>query len=167
MSENIKFQLMFTYPRKWRFFSWIISKRLKTNYSHVAIAVYVKPTDQWRVYQASHGSVHCIGKERFFKKNKLVIGKDISLDRNDFFKMIGFLDNQLGVGYSEIGAIASTIPYLRRLRWGVSGDNSFICSELAARAFEVGMNVDFSLYRKHVDHIDPKTLEDFLNNNFT
>lgn len=157
--------LLFTYPKEFKLPSWIIKKRLGTDYSHVCAVVSTGPIDLFDVYQASHGNVHGIDLTEFLKKNKVIKTCRIKVDKEDYYKIIRYLKKQRGKDYNEWAALAATYPLLRKLGIGRDGDDAFICSEYTARALEQVDAFDYGPYRKHVDYVDPKVFELLLEEN--
>lgn len=157
-----KVKILFTTPKKFNLFSWIIRKRLNTKYSHVAICVYLRSIEFWDVYEASHGNVHIISLERFKESNTILKEFNFNIDKEQFKSGIIFLKKQLQKKYSVLGAIICTIPFLRKL--GISDDNDkkFICSELASRFVEEAKIIEYNKIGSNSDYITPKQFEDAI-----
>lgn len=153
---------MFTTPADFKLPSEIIKWRLGTEYSHVAIATYSKFFDAWEVYQASHGFVHSGQLPNFLKINKVVKQYRFSVTSEENKKVISYLKSKTFLGYSEWGALASTVPCLRSVGMGNDGDAEFICSEYVCRAIEQIRGLDYSKHRSSADYVDPKIFERIL-----
>jgi hypothetical protein len=151
--------LLFTYPKKAYLPSKIIKARLGTDYSHVCGVVFTGPIGLFDLYEASHGNVHDIDLGEFLKKNKVIKTCRLTVDKEDLYKVIRYLKKQRGKDYSEWGAIASTVPFLRALGLGNNNDQSFMCSEYMARALEQIDAIDYSGIRCDADYVDPKSFE--------
>ena len=152
-------KVIFSRPKKWKLFSWLIRKRINKPYSHVAIAVYLKPLEIFDVYEAAYGDVHLIGEQKFKKRNTIVKEYDLFMDRMAFMSSLKYLKLQLEKSYSEMGAIASTFVFLRKLNIGNNNDKSFICSELAAKYLESTGMVNL---KSDADYITPDMFEEIL-----
>lgn len=150
---------LFTYPRRFRLFSWIIKTVLGTKYSHVVTVVSSGPIETYDVYQASNGDCNMIELENFLEGNKIIKTRSIKLSREEYIKTIRFLKLQCGKKYSYIGAVASAFKPFRLLGLGDDGDKTFICSELSLRGLEEGLGVNI---QRHDDWVEPKIFESLL-----
>jgi hypothetical protein len=137
------FLYLWTYPKKPSITSRLIRHRLGTPYSHVAVATYIKTVDDYRVYQASHGDVNSVLLKNFLKYNDVIFSCEFSHPKELFVEKIKFLEQQTGKKYSVWGALASTFSWLRKKKVGDDGDESFICSEYAYRAYVTGEASDY------------------------
>jgi hypothetical protein len=155
--KNVK--ILFSTPKKFNLFSWIIKKRINSEYSHVAIAVYIQTINFWDVYEASHGDVHIISMDKFLAQNKVVKAYQLFVPKDNWNKGIIYLKNQLTKKYSVIGAIASTISWLRKHKFGDDDDKKFICSEYASRYIEETGILNYAYDRANNDYITPKQFE--------
>lgn len=160
------FTLLFTFPKRPRFTSRIISWILGTKYSHVCGVVGTGPIGLFDLYEASHGNVHDIDLENFLSKNKVIKTCRIKLeDKEDLYKIIRYMKKQRGKDYSEWGAIASTVGLFRAIGLGKDGDSEFICSEYMVRALEQAelfTEEDYKEGRGSSDYVDPKFFEKML-----
>lgn len=149
---------LFTYPKKPKFFSWLIKFRLRTKYSHVAISSNLTNS----VYQASHGIVHKLDMVDFLRSNNVIFAKEMPMSSEEINRGLLFLEKQIGKLYSVFGALASTYKILRIFGIGKNGDKRFICSELAHRALEESLQKDLSHAKINDDYVDPKLFEQIL-----
>lgn len=166
ISENKKYCLtfIFTSPKKFKLFSWIIKTRIGKPYCHVAIVITPSCEDAGgltEVYQAAHGLVHSMEMDYFLSINNVIKTCHVIGDRDRLVETIKFLKKNSGKNYSELGAIACTFWILRKLKIGIDGDKEFICSEYGMNALEVFLNMDI---RPEIanDYITPAQFEAIL-----
>lgn len=141
--------------------AWAIQKWMKADYSHVYLRVYSQYTNQWLVYQASHGMVHLRLWKWFFSGNEPVVEYELELPEQDLKNTIKIAQQLLGQPYGYLGLLKIV---LRRCGFKVAGDglNSFHCSELIAvlmPELAKGMQADFIEpvdLQKHLDAIGAK-----------
>lgn len=152
--EKRAVKFIFTSPSKWKVFSELIKLRFGTKYSHVAIQCYTGPRiNTHDIYEAAQGTVHCQDIESFLEGVVIYDARSVSLEAEQYYRMIRWLKRQQQKKYSILGALAVGLPFLRKLGIGKDKDDSFICSELALRALEVGLGIDIA--RKD-DYVDPE-----------
>ena len=158
-----KVSIIFTKSRNpLKLTSRLISWRIRRPYSHVAIVFFSPWLGLDLVIQASHGMVHCIPLEHMNRDNVVVKKFDLCLTQEQIARGIRWAVRMCGCGYSELGAIAATIPLFRALGVGLDGDDEFICSEFAARFMEETMGQPLNHMRGDDDYIDPALLEDLI-----
>lgn len=156
-------RIVLTYPNKFQLHSWITAKRLGRPYSHAAIVSADEEDQSTLVVQASHGMVHAIDLDLFQKTHDFVKVFTIDLTQEQFQKGRSWVKKQLGKKYSFWGMIASTIPFLRKLRVGQDGDKSFICSEFTFRYLEEALGIDIiPTGRGFDDYVCPEVMEGVL-----
>lgn len=153
---------LFTYPKFPQLASKLIRWRLKTDYSHVCIAIYVPPLKMYRVYQASHGSVHIVSLENFLKYNNVIKSVSTSSIRHHYFNALKWIEQQTGKKYGIWTALASTFKIARRFKIGDNDDSKFICSELAYGCYTRQKNKKELL---NADYVDPKDFEKLIYDN--
>lgn len=134
---------------KFNLFSWLIKKFMRTDYSHCGL--YFKMLDLDLVIEATaFFGVRLLTLENFKKKN-IILEEIVINSRPTGDQAVKYCFKQLGDQYSfmSILGIAFKDPKL-----GKDGQNSFQCSELIARAFNI----------KHrcLDHINVKELKDLI-----
>jgi hypothetical protein len=149
---------LWTYPKKPGLFSKIIKWRIKSNYSHVAIATYIGTLEDYRIYQASSGDINTVLLQNFKKHNNLVKSCKVGMTREEWKKAVVYMERQTGKRYSIFGAIASTFKFLRDKGIGDNDDQAFICSEYAYRTHA---QID-SEFDENADYIEPKQFEEIL-----
>ena len=150
------FSIIWTYPKSFSLLSWVISKRIKRPYSHVAISMGEK------LYEATGGSVVDNPLSEKVKGYNVVQACNLSIPDSHYAIMEAFLKEQVGDEYSYWGAFASTLRLPRMLGVGKDGDEEFICSELAIRALEEAEIIDRGQLEKAPDYITPKGVEELL-----
>lgn len=160
----MKIKIIFTYPTKWfRPFAWIITLRLRTDYSHVAIMATDPFSGIDEVHQATGLGVGPMELSFFLSHAKIIKTKELELSETEFKNMMTFIRRNQGKGYSEASAIAATIPLLRSAGFGKDGDHEFICSEFVIRSLQAaGGRLDFRSVRRPFDFVDPLLFERIL-----
>ena len=154
---------LWTYPKKPNLLSRLIRRRIKATYSHVAIAVYVPPIDEYRVYQASHGDVNCILLRNFVKRNHIMFSCEVQYEKATWYTKLKYLEHQTGKKYSIWGAVAATVPLFKRLGMGDNDDMSFICSELAYRTYVEGEDHQGCSHDDlNADYVEPREYEKLM-----
>ncbi len=113
------------------------------------------------VIQASHGMVHVVPLEYMERENRVVAAFKIDLSEEELTRGIRWAVSMCGRGYSQLGALACTVPFLRRLGLAKNGDKEFICSEFAARFLEEAKGIKLDHMRDD-DHVDPAMVEDLI-----
>lgn len=154
----MRMKLYFSRPKKFKLGSWIIMKRLRTNYSHVAIEVSTGPIGLQDIYEASHGDVHSMWADYWKEDNIVVEEFIINAETREYIEAIRYLKKQRQKKYGFWTALASTIPFFRNKMIGKDGGSHFICSELIAKALN-GV-IDFK--GEDLDYITPDKLRELL-----
>lgn len=135
-------------PKKFHLFSWLISKFLGAKYSHSAIVFKIEQTGQFLVFQATRKGVYPIEYSKFKAKNHIIEYVEINQDHLEEYALRYCIDH-IGTQYDflDVILIALNIKYS-------NGEKRMICSELVARA--IGFN------GHHLDQIDPKELKELI-----
>lgn len=159
---DYRLTFIFTYPKEFKLFSWIIKKRIKKNYCHVAVMISagaeINLTD---VYQAAHGMVHTMELDYFLSKNNIIKTYHVMGNREGLIETIRFLKKNSGKTYSVLGATACTVELFRKLKIGLDGNKEFICSEYGMGALETFLGKDIRPEMPN-DYIDPAVFEQIL-----
>jgi hypothetical protein len=124
----------FSRPKKFMPGAWLIQKWMGTQYSHVYLRLYSAYTEQWLVYQASHGMVHLIEWESFKEKAIIVTEFERLIPPADLKNTIKFAQKLLGSPYGYIGLARIALSKWFKPLLG-DGEKSFHCSELIATIF--------------------------------
>lgn len=138
----------FSKPKGFKLGAQIIKWWMNAPFSHVYLLVYSKYTQQWLVYQASHGMVHCRTYDVFLEDNLVCAEFDLELPKDRLKACVTKAQQLLGRPYGYLGLIRIG---LHKLGFPVSGDGarSFHCSEFIAALFP-------ELVQKHeTDFIEP------------
>lgn len=144
-----------------KLFSAVTRWRLKRPYSHVAIVFHSQWLGMPLVIQASHGMVHVVPLDHMKRDNKVVATYKIYMTQEEIGRGVRWAISMCGRGYSELGALACTVPLLRKLKLASDGDKEFICSEFAARFLEEAKGIQLDHMRDD-DHVDPAMIEDLI-----
>lgn len=142
-------------------FSLITRWRLGRPYSHVAIVFHSPWLGMSMVIQASHGMVHIVPLEYMKRDNRVVASYKVPMTQEEIARGVRWAISMCGRGYSELGALACTVPMLRKLGMASDGDKEFICSEFAARFLEEAKGIQLDHMRDD-DHVDPAMIEDLI-----
>lgn len=154
------FELLYTTPKRWLPFSELIKWRYGTEYSHVCFSISTGPNIRtYDIIHAANGKVHDLDSTVFLAKNKVVDKQIITIEDENYYRMIRWLKLQRGKSYSEAGALATGIPFLRHLGIGNDGDDSFICSEFAVRGLEIATGRQLV---RNDDYFSPEALYEFI-----
>lgn len=143
-------RILLTTKNRFNLFSWFIKKWMKTKFSHAGLVFDLYGVEL--VFEATaFFGVRIVTYENFMNNNIIIEVINIA-DEQKAKKAIAYCFRQLGDQYNfmSVLGIAFKDPKL-----GVDGENSFQCSELIARAFE--------LRYKSLDHIDVKELKELIN----
>lgn len=154
-----KIHYLFSFPKDPQVASRVIKWRLKTDYSHVCMAVEVPELNTYRVYQASHGWVNTVSLDSFTKKNHIIKSCSIVSENSFFLKALGWMERQTGKRYGIWTALAMTFELGRKLRIGDDDDAKFVCSELAYQCYLRQTNRKTNL---NPDYVDPYDFEELL-----
>lgn len=152
---------LWTFPKYPTIASRSIRWRLGTPYSHVAIAVYIRRLDDYRVYQASNGDINTVLLENFLKHNHVIKSCTDSMNEESYTKTIRYMERQTGKKYGVMTALAATFEFARKMGIGNDDDTRFICSEYAFRTRQQYKE----LCPKHnvdSDYVEPKMLEEIM-----
>lgn len=135
----------FSRPRKCKLGSLAIRAwQGGTPYSHVYLRLYSQYTQQWLVYQASHGMVHLLSFANFSKANNTVAEFTVQLTEDQLRHAVTRMQELLGQPYGYLGLIRLVLS--RVLPVSGDGSRTFHCSELIATLFPEfaqGLQVDF------------------------
>ena len=138
----------FSRPKKFKIFSWIIQKILKTNYSHTFLVFDVKSTGQKVIYQANIKGVNCLEYENF-KKDNIILDEIYISNEKKQKNVLKFCISQLGKPYSVIALFA----ILFNIKFG-DKTKSYICSELVSRALNLPLD--------RPDLVTPRDIREYL-----
>ena len=160
--NDYRLTFLLTEPKEFTFFSWIIKKRIRRNYCHVAVIPEIIDESGLKdVYQAAHGLVHAMESEYFFDLNKIVKVYQVKGTHEKLIETLKFLKSNSGKSYSQAGAIACTFWILRKLKIGLDGNKQFICSEYGMGALEKFLGKDIRPEMAN-DYVDPALFESIL-----
>lgn len=134
--DNLKTIVIgFSKPRKPMIGSSIIQKfDGDAPFSHVYLKVYTPYADRELVYQASHGYVNCITFWNFASGNKPVAEFAYEIREERHKEAVRYCMDRLGRPYSYIGLLKIAWKKLMGRVKNGDGEQSYVCSELAARA---------------------------------
>lgn len=149
---------IWTYPKKPSIFSKLIRWRIGADYSHVAIAVWIRTLGDFRIYQASRGDINTVLYSNFKKHNRIKKSCRVQISKDDWVKTIRYMEQQTGKKYSILGALAATVKFLRNKGIGDNDDKAFICSEYAYRTHAQYK----SGHDANADYIEPAQFEKIL-----
>ena len=146
----------FSSPKSWKLGAEFIKLwQGGTKFSHVYMRVYSNYTEQWLVYQASHGFVNCLTYANFSSGNKICKEFSVDIEPEKLKNTIKIAQQLLGRPYGYLGLIKLG---LRRfgIKWAGDDMHSFHCSELIATLFpEFIANMDS-------DYVEPVHLFNVL-----
>jgi hypothetical protein len=139
--------------------STIIQKVLNRPFSHVYVRFSDAITNRPLIFEASHGMVHFGTYERLKLFNVVVEEYFIDIDNEQYMKLWNFMLDRLEVKYSLLGFLWAGLKELLGIKVVTGdGEQSEICSELAARVCEsLGLDVPGEL-----DYVTPKDLQKFV-----
>jgi hypothetical protein len=126
-----------------------------TLYSHVYLRLYSTYTQNWLVYQASHGAVNCVHYDNFLQSNKIIAEFRRPVSDEALQATVRLAQIYLGRPYGYIGLLRLGA---RKILPKVVGDGtkSFHCSEFIATLFpDLANSVD-------VDFVEPVHLFNVL-----
>lgn len=156
-------RIALTSPNYFKLTSWVTKTRMGTNYCHACVIAQDDRFDIYEVAQAAHGMVHEMDLTIWKEKNDVIKVYYLELSDEQYYRGIKWMKKQRGKGYSEMGAIASTVPFLRALGLGRDGDREFICSEFAFRFLEEAFGKEIiPTGRGFDDYVSPEVLEGVL-----
>jgi len=135
----------FSYPRSFKFSSWLITKVLGTKYSHTFLIFNIFENNI--VFEADRYGVRAVNLELFLKKNYVI--KNKVMEDTTAMDGLKYCLNHLGKKYSFISNFAILFGFKFK-----DNERKFICSELVARA--IGINI------KNLDLVTPKDIEYYL-----
>lgn len=138
----------FSTPIKFKPLSWLISRFLKTKYSHTFLCVYIPDIDRYLVFESTIEGVNAISLDRWSKKNKIIDLVKIS-DPEIIKRSVRFSIDNLHNSYSSLAILA--IAFNIRFR---DGQKRMICSEFVARSL--------GIESEEIDTLDPKELLELL-----
>jgi hypothetical protein len=124
----------FSQPNKFMIGAAAIKWWMQTPYCHVYLRVYSRYTEQWLVYQASHGMVNCLTWTNFCNGNKIEKEFALNVDDADLQATVRKAQQLLGQPYGYLGL---AVLVLRRIFPALKGDKygSAHCSEFIACMF--------------------------------
>ena len=129
-----KLYIGFSYPKKFKLAAYIISKWMKTDYSHVYIRFESSnPIIPSTVYHAAHGMVHFIELERFKKENNIIKEYELAIDENIRIETLVNCMKLAGEKYSYIQLfkiLINDVCYQLNIKNQIYDSNGYICSEL-------------------------------------
>lgn len=142
-------RVLFTKRKKFNIVSWLMSKWMKTDYSHVALCFDL--FSERLAVDATIKGVRLSTYDNFISKVDIV--REIAIyDKEDVKnEAIRYCLSNMGDHYSSLSILGIL---LRNKLIGKDGEQRFICSELLARAF--------NLKHKNLDQITVKELEDLI-----
>lgn len=132
----------------------IIQKVMKTKYSHTYIHLF----NSNQIFEAEFVGVRLMGYDRWLKKSKVVEEVTIEMSDDRYSELLMFIAANKGKSYSTMQLFRIL---LRKLGLDVTrqnGDESYICSELVARALapELGLDTD------NLDYITPRQIYEMV-----
>lgn len=124
----------FSQPKGCMIGAEVIKLWMGTPYSHVYLRVYSSYTEQWLVYQASHGMVNCLTYTAFSATNNTTHEYSVDVSDEALRSTVRKAQQLLGQPYGYFGLLRLV---LRRLEIPVVGDGlkSSHCSEFIATLF--------------------------------
>ena len=123
----------------------------KSQFSHVYLRVYTSFADRNLVYQASHGCVNCITYSNFLIDNKAVAEFSYNMEDSRYKTAIQYCMDKLQRPYSYSGLLKIAARRLFGTKKSGDGEQSYICSELAARVLP-------EIYERDADYVQPLDL---------
>lgn len=147
--------------KPYQILSKIIMAVEKRDYSHAYIKYQCPITNVMMVCQASHGYVNEMNLDIFLKHNIISHEYTIELTNEEFVDFLTFTKENLGVKYSVKELFLISIKKLFHITINnYDGDESFICSEWAARILK-----KLKLFNQDkLDYITPSDLDTILKN---
>jgi len=162
-------------PKKFNFFSWVITKYIKQDYSHIYLEYFDPFVEQALIIEASHGEQHKITKENWLKKNRVIKEIRIGLDVNELKNILYYVNSTLQTKYSFKNIIGmpfydlyektKIFLFFKIALFFSDNKNGLICSEVAARVGKL-LNISFERPLDYIrpDHIIKKLYFLSLNN---
>lgn len=151
----------FSKPKKWKPFAWLIMAGYGISYDHVFIELYSTKYDRKMIYQASGSKVNFMGYDLFHEGNVVVVEYEVSLQDENYKKMMQFAIDNSGRPYGIKQAFGMAIVRLaevlgRTIRNPFKDEGkTFVCSEMGAYILE---NYAHVIISKEIDDITPKDL---------
>lgn len=131
----------FSSPKKFKIGAELIKLwQGRTTYSHVYLKVYSNYTEEWLVYQASHGMVNCTHYDNFLAENMPVVEIGVYISPDNLRATIKKAQTLLGRDYGTVGLLKLVIYRIitstgmgcaSMKAWG-DGLKTFHCSEFLA-----------------------------------
>lgn len=130
-----------------------------TSFSHTYITFFSDLYQRQMVIQASHGYVHELSYDMFLEQNIIVEEFKIGCSSTELMNIFSFIAITLGKNYSYFQLFMILVrPWLGKFFKSVNDDESYICSELAAKITTIAhLNIHGEL-----DYITPRILNEYL-----
>jgi len=116
------------------FLSRLISWYEQTPYSHVYLRFRDANTGFWLIAEAGHGEVHLITHDNWTKRHKMITEAHFELEKDCYNDTMRFIFQRLQAPYSIMQNVGIVFYELFGVKWFVSGDKGYNCSELVKLA---------------------------------
>jgi len=148
-------------------FSWAIRLFEGSKYSHTYVKLYNRHFNDFDIYQASKGMVNHVVEENFLKENTMVAEFSIPIEPKAKLELINLIRYKLGKPYSTLTIIGIFLAKFGiKSRRFFKGEDSYICSELVARALKESGLLPVEVHLD-VDKATPKQLYEICDLYFT
>lgn len=146
-------RIMFSKPKKAKIGSQAIMWKLGTEYSHVAVEFHLKAMDRFLIFESSYGDVHAVEAKSWAKDNIIVDEVCLDITKEKRVLVMRFLLDNLQKKYGYMSILGIAFP---KLKLGVDGNKTFICSELVAKVLDIAYNYKVD---KSIDYMTPKDIK--------
>lgn len=153
-----KVSIVASRTREWTIGSWLITKCLKTDYSHVSWIFWNKEATNPRYYECTlHGGVRFTGRKFWDQRNLIVFQKDYEISEDNYQAFLDDAIDRCGEEYGLLQNIGIQIS-----QWFSIAKNIFSTSKDTSNCSELIFNfkdyVGLRLSKNDPDLIDPKDI---------
>lgn len=161
----MKLIIVFSRPKKFKLFSWLITKIEGTKFSHVSVKFKSDKFNRVLVYQASHLRVNFFEGSNFDLQNETLHEFVIEMNEKSYTDLITFAIDNAGMPYGMtqiIGILYIKLFNLLGIKVSnpfLNGRKEYICSEIVAEILNKYADLTF---KSDLDTITPKMLFDIM-----